>query len=288
MALSVAVGAWLAKRARAGTAASALVFASVGALLVAFVGSLIPLVLPPLLLRRQGQATLRHVSLAIVAGLTAYLTLFAVQAGSTDGYGTIPATNDLALRDVLTSVVLGFVAVFVARGFNRCLHGLMPVTRRLDARLPWLVSAALFGAVLGVIYLAGGESIEFSGSAGTATLLERAATYSAFGLVGLALAKLVATAWSMSIGYRGGVVFPSIFTAVATGLFVSRVASSLAGPGVVVGVVAGILTALTGAGFALVFMLSVLPVALAILAVAGAAGAVLSDRAITKVTAKRQ
>jgi len=99
--------------------------------------------------------------------------------------------------------------------------------------------------------------------------------------------KLVATAWSLTTGYRGGVVFPSIFTAVATDSFINRVASSFAGPGVVIGVVAGMLTALTGAGFAIVFLLSLLPARLVGLSVAGAGGAILCDRTIKRLTSAR-
>jgi len=287
MALSVAVGAWLAGRSRAGSAAQPLVFASVGALLVAFVGSLVPLLVPLALLRQKGQLTPRHVVLAVVAGVTAYATLFVARAGSTDGYGTIPASSDLALHDFVTAVVLGVVAVFAARLFNGVVAVFRRATQRIDERMHWAVAAALFGAGLGLFYLAGGQTIEFSGKDGTETLLHTAATYSALALGGLALVKLVATAWSLTTGYRGGVVFPSIFTAVATGLFVNRIASSFAGPGVVVGVVAGMLTALTGAGFAIVFLLSLLPFKLVGLSVVGAGGAVLCDRAITKRTSAR-
>jgi H+/Cl- antiporter ClcA len=283
VALSLAVGSWLAGRGHAGDDAQALVFASVGALLVVFVGSLIPVVLPLVLLRQQKMWTARRAVIAVVAGVTAYITLFVIQLGSTDGYGTIPSSTDVGVHDFFTAFVLGVVAVFVARAFKRLVQLFIVVTKRVDTALPWTLSAALFGAGLGVAYLAGGQTIEFSGQAGTKMLLERAATYSALALGGIALAKLVATAWSLTSGYRGGVVFPSIFTAVATGLFVSRIAGSLGGPGVVVGVVAGILTALTGIAFALIFLVSLLPLKLIGVAAAGAVGAVLCDRALTRV-----
>jgi H+/Cl- antiporter ClcA len=286
VALSLAVGSWLAGRARASDDAQALTFASVGALLVAFVGSLVPILIPLVLLRQQKLWSARRAILGVVAGVTAYITLFVIQLGSTDGYGTIPASTDTGTHDFFTAFALGAIAVFVARAFKRLVQLFVGLTRRIDTLLPWTLSAALFGAGLGVAYLAGGQTIEFSGQAGTKMLLQRAATYSAIALGGIALAKLAATAWSLSTGYRGGVVFPSIFTAVAVGLFVSSVAASFGGPGVVVGVVAGILTALTGPAFALVFLISLLPVKLIGVAAAGAIGAVLCDRTLTRV-AKR-
>ena len=48
----------------------------------------------------------------------------------------------------------------------------------------------------------------------------------------------------------------------------------------VVGVVAGLLTAMTGPLFGLVFMVSLLPAALFVLVVAGAAGAILGGRIV--------
>jgi H+/Cl- antiporter ClcA len=283
VALSFAIGSWLAGHSHAGDDTKALVLASVGALLVAFVGSIVPVVIPLLLLRQQKMWTTRRAVLAVVAGITAYITLFVIQLGSTDGYGTIPASTDFGVHDFLTALGVGVLAVFVAHAFKRLVQLFLVVTKHIDAVLPWTLTAALFGAGLGLAYLAGGQTTEFSGQAGTKMLLQTATTYSAIALGGIALAKLVATAWSLTSGYRGGVVFPSIFMAVATGLFVSRVAGSLGGPGVVVGVVAGILTALTGAAFAIVLLASLLPVKLIGVAAMGAVGAVVCDRTLTRV-----
>jgi H+/Cl- antiporter ClcA len=283
VAISLAIGSWLAGRSHAGDDAKALVVASMGALLVAFLGSLVPVLIPLVLLRQQKMWTRRRAVLSVVAGIAAYITLFVIQLGSTDGYGTIPTSTEVGVHDFFTALVLGVLAVFVARGFYGLVRIFAALTKRIDTVVPWALSAALFGAGLGIAYLAGGQTIEFSGEAGTKMLLQRAATYSAIALGGIALAKLGATAWSLTSGYRGGVVFPSIFTAVATGLFVSSAAGSLGGPGVVVGVVAGILTALAGSAFALVLLVSLLPVKLIGVAAVGAVGAVLCDRALTRV-----
>jgi H+/Cl- antiporter ClcA len=285
MALSAAVGAWAAGRMNAGSAGQVLVLGSIGALLVAFVGSLVPLVVPVLLLAQQRQLSVRTAAITSTAGIAAYAGLFVLRGGTADGYGTIPAaSHNYGIHDFVAAIVLGAVAVIVAHGFKRSVAAFAGVTKRLDERLSWLLSAAVFGAVLGAVYLAGGETIEFSGSNGTVALVERSATYSAAALGGLALAKILATAWSLSSGYRGGVVFPSIYTAVATGLFVSRIASDLGGPGVEVGVVAGMLTSLTGAAFAIVFLLSLLPAALVLLAVAGTAAAAVTERLLSRRT----
>ncbi len=283
MALSAAVGAWAAGRMKTGGDAQVFVLGSVGALLVAFVGSLVPLVVPVLLLARQRQLSVRAAIITTTAGLAAYGGLFVLRGGTADGYGTIPeASTHYGIHDFVAAVVLGVIAVFVAHGFKRCVALFAGITKRVDEQVSWPISAMVYGAVLGSIYLVGGETIEFSGSNGTVTLLERSATYSAAALGGIALAKVLATAWSLSSGYRGGVVFPSIFTAVATGLFVSRVASHLGGPGVEVGVVAGMLTALTGAPFALVFLLALLPAALVLLAAAGVVAAAITERLLTR------
>ncbi len=285
VAVSAAAGAWLAGTGRVARAAPVLVMASVGALLVVFLGSLVVVVVPVLLLyRRQHSLAASQVLAIVVAALSAYATECVI-AGRGDGYGTIPAGSSFGIRDCVSALVVGALAVVVARGLKRTLTALAAVTRRVDGRLPWPLAGALFGAALGGLYLVGGPTVEFSGSDGTGVLLQRAPSYTAGALVGLLVVKLLATGWSLASGYRGGLVFPSIYVAVAFGLFVARVAGDAAGPGILVGAVAGMLAAMTGPAITVIMLLALLPVALAVVAALGAAGAALGDRALSALTA---
>jgi H+/Cl- antiporter ClcA len=100
----------------------------------------------------------------------------------------------------------------------------------------------LLGAVLGLLYLVGGQSVQFSGSEGSVLLVREHADDGALTLAGIAAVKLLATGWSVTSGYRGGLVFPSVFMGVAMSVVLGEVASGLAGPGAMIGCIGGILT----------------------------------------------
>jgi H+/Cl- antiporter ClcA len=288
VALSAGVGLWLAGRGRVGPATRVLTLASVGALLVAFIGSLLAIGIPLLLLLRKGVRSLRVAAVLpiVIAGVVAYLVEWAIR-GQGEGFGTLPAGTEADLVDYVAGVVVGLGTVILALGLRQAIVASKGVTREIDRRLAWPVSAAVFGVVLGLLYLVGGESVQFSGSEGTGMLLEQAPTYSAVALLGLIVVKLAASSWSLSAGYRGGLVFPSIYAAVALGEFAAHVDSGLAGPGVILGAVAGILTAMGGPVLAMVMLVALIPASLLGVAVAGSAGAVIGTRAVKALGRRR-
>jgi len=170
VALAMGLGGWFAARANLGAASGVLVAASIGALLVAFFGSLIALAIPLLVVYQRTRRLPPPAVLAIVvAGLAAWGTLWLIQ-GNADGYGKVPS-DAVKARDYAAAVVLGVVAVGVGVLLRRLVKRLAAVTRTIDERAPWWVAGAVFGTVLGVLYLIGGQSVEFSGSEGSKLLL---------------------------------------------------------------------------------------------------------------------
>jgi H+/Cl- antiporter ClcA len=276
VAASAAIGAWIAS----GKGRQLLVLTSVGALLVAFLGSLIPTVLPLLLLyRREKRLPLAAVLPILVACLASYGTLYLI-TGNTDGYGDFPTPTDLAPADFAAAFLLGAIGAGVGAALKWSVAFAAKRTARIDDRRPWWVSATLFGAVVGLLYLVGGESVEFSGSEGTNMLLHEHAQDSVAVLAGLFLVKVLVTGWSLSAGYRGGLVFPSIYAGVAMSLLVVSLFSGLAGPGAAVGSVAGLMAAMTNPAGAIILTAALLPLKLLGLAVVGAIGAVVAQRAV--------
>jgi H+/Cl- antiporter ClcA len=283
VAASISIGGWFATRGKAGELGPLLVLASVGALLVAFLGSLIAMALPVLLLvKRTKRVTVAGLLPILVAGLAAYGTLWLVQ-GDGDGYGSVPVGSNFEVRDLLAALVVGALAAVATRGLTAGVAAGQKVVARLTGAVPWPVASAAFGLVLGGLYLVGGETVQFSGSQGSTQLLARSATYSTAALAGLVVVKLLATAWSLASGFRGGNVFPSIYVGVALGLFAARIASDVSGPGIVVGAVAGILTAMLGAPAAAIMLMALLPLKLIAVVAAGAVGALLGVRLLDRV-----
>ena len=100
------------------------------------------------------------------------------------------------------------------------------------------------------------------------------ASVGAWALAGIVVVKLLVTSWSLSTGYRGGLVFPSVFAGVAISLLVASVLPGVAGPGILLGSVAGLLVEMTAPALGAILLLALLPGALLPLGFAGAAGAI--------------
>jgi H+/Cl- antiporter ClcA len=282
VAVATGLGAWAAGRSGLGPGARVLVLASVGALLVAFFGSLIPILIPLAILRRRsGRLPLAGVLAIVASGLAAWGTLWLVQ-GNDHGFGAIPSANVRA-RDFAAAAVLGVVAVGLGALLRWFVVRLAAVTQRIEARGPWWLAAAVFGAVLGGLYLIGGPSVQFSGSEGSTMLLSGELHYGSWALAGIVLVKLLATSWSATAGYRGGLVFPSVFTGVAVSLIAAGALPDLAGPGVLLGSVAGLLVEMTAPLLGVVMLLALLPAKLLPLGLAGAAGAIAGRAALARL-----
>lgn len=281
-ATAIALGGWAAMRGSLGELSGALTLASVGALLAAFFGSLVPLVIPVLVMyQRTKRVALVPVLVTVLAGVSSWLTCLAVQ-GNDSGYGGIPSLGTHFL-DYVAAVVLGAVAAATAALLRELVRRLSVVTQKLEHRIPWWLAAAVLGAVLGGLYLAGGQTVQFSGSEGTTMLVSGFGHYGPWALAGIVVIKLLATSWSTSAGYRGGLIFPSVFVGVALGLCAEGAIPDLAGTGVALGCVAGLLVGMTSPAFGVVILFSLLPAKLILLGLAGTAGAVLGRVVVTRL-----
>ena len=97
---------------------------------------------------------------------------------------------------------------------DRLIPFLRPLTSRLDAK-NILITTTLGGFGLGLIFVVGGDEARFSG---VPELLQVTGGNLAMGAVLLAVvAKVAATAWCVSVGFRGGKIFPVAFIGGATG-----------------------------------------------------------------------
>lgn len=281
---SVAFGAWVAGHRRSGTPATELlVLSSIGALLVSFFGSPLPAPIPLLVMRRQGKPLTRRSAIPpLLAGVTAWAIVTAVR-GNAQGRDILPVSGDSTLEAVPPALAMGVLAVLVGVLLRLVIRGTDRWTERLSRQWHWIAAGALFGAVLGVLYLIGGESVQFSGQHGAQELYDDRSQYGAAALAGLLLVKLLATGWSISAGYRGGPAFPSVYMAVALSLAVTTVISGISESGVMIGAVAGILAEMTTPGVAVLMVLALMPTKLLPIGLVGALGAVAGRRALERV-----
>lgn len=282
---SIAFGAWVSGKRRAGVegpVTELLVLSSIGALLVAFFGSVLPAPIPLLIMRRQGKPlTRRSVIPPLLAGVTAWIVVSLIR-GDAQGHDIIPIDSGGDLAAVPAALALGVLAVAVGVLLRLVIRLTSGWTDRLDRLWHWIAAAAVFGALLGVLYWIGGESVQFSGQAGTQELYDDRAQYGAAALLGLVLVKLVATAWSISAGYRGGPAFPSVYMGVALSLAITTAIPSVSETGVMIGAIAGILAEMTTPGVAIIMVLSLMPANLLPIGLVGALGAVGGRRVLER------
>ena len=192
VAMSAAIGGLVATRRGTPQAVKLLIVSAVGALLVAFFGSIVPIAIPLLLLyQEEKKLVFDHALPPVVAGLAAFGTIYAVHGGQAEGYGTLPVDTTLNFADYVAALVVGMLAVLVAALLKHVMLRLEGLDEHVERSWPWPLAALLFGAGLGVLYLIGGESVQFSGREGTPMLLQDYSDESALVLLGLIGVKLL-------------------------------------------------------------------------------------------------
>ena len=155
---SGAMGTWTVRRlALTAITARALVLAAVGALMVAFLGSMVMVALPLLLaFQRLKKLPVELVLPIVVAGLTAWSTLWLVDR-QTMGFGSIPSSTDVAAVDYLAAAVTGVAVALVALLLARLLRLLRRGAEHVDRTWPWWLAGAGFGLGIGLLYLWAGR-----------------------------------------------------------------------------------------------------------------------------------
>lgn len=280
VALCGGIGLWFAYAAKADKTAKLFELASVGALLVAFFGSIVPILLPLLLLAKNKKLSVASALPVILACASAFGTLWLMDH-NTAGYGTIPISNHYGVVDFPLAAILGLATAFLGWLLKQYILKTYDFVKRIDKTNPWALTGAVFGLIIGLLYLIGGQSVEFSGSQGSHMLTHHSPAYGLGMLVVILLAKLLVTGWSLGTGYRGGLVFPSVFSGVAIALIAENI-SGVVNPGVMIGSIAGVFSAMLGPIPALIFIIALLPVKLIGVAIVGIIFAAIGNKVIAR------
>lgn len=284
VAASMGTAAWLSGRLNAlkQPVAFVLSISSIGALLAAFFNSLLPVFIPILLLKQKNKLNAINALIVILSGVSAWCVVRLIKDSA---YIQIPVSSSISISNVAIAALLGFLSIALTVCIKWTIEKMFPLIHKLNAKLPWLLSASIFGLVLGLLYFIGGQSVQFSGSEGLKLLSENVAQYSAMALLGLILVKLLSTSWSITTGYRGGLVFPSIYMGVAlslaTGALLSLSKSDQAGA--VIGAVTGVLMGMINPIVSIILALALFPSSLMVVVASGALGALIGLKLFAKL-----
>lgn len=289
LALSICLAAIFSKKMKIlGTPIAELLgLSAVTALLTAFFFSIIPLAIPLLLLRKQKRLTNQTALLPILASLSAWLTIYFLNGNA---FGTVPVSGSFDIKNMLTAVIVAFVTVLFGFGIKKLIKVLSKHITNFDNKYSWYVTAILFGTVLGLIYLVGGQSVQFTGSEGVDLLYENKASYTVIALMGLVFMKMLATSWSLSTGYRGGLVFPSIYVGVALSFAISTALSmfGIIDAGATIGAISGMFVVMINPLIGGILVFSLFPSEFIPVVVGGLIGAIFGYNLLLKIFTKHR
>lgn len=286
VAISSGIGIWFAQKAGKMETAKLMAISGVGALLVGFFGSLLPILVPILILyKKEKKIVPQHLIPPILSGLVTYITLYIIKNGNI-GFGSIPTGSTYNFQDLIGAFILGLIGAFIALLIKTLIEKFQFITKNINSKTHWLVSASIFGGVIGILYFIGGPAIEFSGKEGTELLLQND-SYSFITLIIIVITKLIATSWSLPAGYKGGLVFPSVFMAVALSLILAEIHPILGGPGITIGATSGIMSAMLPPVMGFILVISMIPFNFILVALAGLFGAIVGTRLIAKLAVSK-
>jgi len=204
------VGTWLFKNDKQSI--QILTAAGFIALFTAFFNSMLIGVLSLFLLLAQtkGRLKLPMLVVAIVASAASWCTLLLLDGKS---YLSLPPYHwRINIETLMLIIILLFAGYGITQLMDK-LSSLIKDVRKIHKRESWIFRALFASLVLSVLYLVGGPLVEFTGNKSIVPMFEQASSLGLVGLVWLLIIKIVAIVWSKTIGYRGGMIFPTIFLA---------------------------------------------------------------------------
>lgn len=209
------VGAYMGTKLLKGQkeAVKGLAAAGIIALFAAFFHSFIIGFLAVFLVTKQAKVKLspQLAVVAILASAASTLTLNIIDPKTTffywPDYDWKIKLIDVGIAAILALV--GYVLTFAIKGS----HDIFAIIRNHDKISTWWQQALLASLGLSLLYLLGGTLVEFTGNQSIAPMINQAATLGVAGLLWIFFIKILAIGWSKAMGYRGGMVFPTIFAA---------------------------------------------------------------------------
>lgn len=182
------------------------------ALLAAFFSSFIVGLLSLLLVKKQFKARLNTdlVVLAIAASASTTITLHFLKSSA---FVNVPEVSWSITAVGIVLLGLLFAAGFITTHFLQAVHSIGRKIIKVIAARQWWLKGLVAGLGVSLLYLLGGPLVQFTGNEAIVPMLKQAANLGFIGLLVVLIVKLLAIGWSKVSGYRGGLVFPSVFAA---------------------------------------------------------------------------
>lgn len=151
--------------------------------------------------------------LVIIGAVASASTIWVLSLLSSKSFIALPVASwDFEIRSLLAIIML-LVAGYLTTYMLGWSHGIIERLRRPLVKQTWWLQAVAASVGLSTLYLLGGSLVEFTGNESIVPMLQQASELGFIGLVWLAIIKVAAISWSKAMGYRGGLIFPTVFVA---------------------------------------------------------------------------
>ncbi len=182
------------------------------ALFAAFFHSFAVGLLSILLLKKKAKIKLTP-PILLVAILAAGSSALVVKALSAPVFFDLPNYSwHLDFSNIVVIAILGTAGWFTTYLIGYTHDNSEKIKKKLAEKQWWYKGlAASIG--LSVLYLLGGNLVEFTGNESIRPLLQQASSLGFIGLAWIFIVKICCIGWSKAMGYRGGMIFPTIFVA---------------------------------------------------------------------------
>lgn len=182
------------------------------ALIAAFFNSFFVGLLSLLLIRKEFKIKIdtKLIVVSVVASGSAAFTLGLLESSA---FVVVPDYSwKLNIEEIVLLAVLGLAGYMVTYAL-KALHDAGVTINKLIGQKQWWSRGLVAGGGLSIIYLLGGPLVQFTGNESIVPMLQQSAGLGFIGLAWILLIKLAAISWSKASGYRGGLVFPTVFAA---------------------------------------------------------------------------
>lgn len=213
--------------------------AGIIALFTAFFHSFLVGIISLALVTKQAKTKLNPILLitAIIASAVSYWTLRLV---SGESFAQMPDSSwQFGFNTLFAGAILAVAGYLVVYGMHYA-HQFSEIARKAVNPKAWWVHALLASSVISALYLIGGPLVEFTGNRSIVPMFDQAAGLGLVGLIWILIVKTVTISWSKAIGYRGGMIFPTIFLAAVLVAIAQLYVKDI-------GTIYGIIAVLTGA-----------------------------------------
>lgn len=210
----IIMGSYIGSKLENGDSAGAKIYGMAGfiGLFAAFFNSFFAGLLSLLIIKKELkiELNLRTIVFASVAAGATVLTLDILDSSP---FVPNPSYSWKLNPATLLALVLLFAAGYLVTHALAAAHANSERITRKVLNSEWWVRGLAAGAGLSILYLLGGSLAQFTGNQAIMPMLQKSAELGFLGLLWLLIIKILAIGWSKAAGYRGGLIFPTVFAA---------------------------------------------------------------------------